>query len=582
MILKKPYGFIIKHFRLINLILLIPTLYVTICFSDIAKFLRQLVNNRYSTFETGISGKYITIWLLASLVFLILFNLLLYGLMKKKKKSTKIYTFSIIYYFVLFLLSLLLYNQLTTIELGKIDTTIIGIYKDVCNFIPFAGYFLIISTFFNSVGFNIKTLKFDQSIDLQLTEEDTEEFELAGRENQADIKKITIHTIRELRYYIVENRFIVTCIVVLILFVIASNIYINIGFYNKKYVTNENLALNNMIFSIKESYITNVDQGGNTIADNKYFLVVKLGIENSGWKDTAISQKDLRIDVKENRLYPTLDLGDKFLDISKNYDGKSIPPKIIQALDNPKYNCPEGYVIIGNKCSNKKDHKDPEIEHNYYCPKGYELKSENCEIPPENTEYQIVYIINKDQIQSSYTMKILNRTKNDIGELNPSYKMITFKPKNLLNIEDMGIIKLGDEMNLKETSLGETKIRIDNINLSTSYYYNYEYCTNSKSCEIKKDVITASIGKVLVIIDDSITYDEKSSFYLNTSHEFYKYFGKINYKYNEKEYSELLKDVTPSKLKNKRIYEISSTINYATNKELVITIRNKSFKIAFE
>lgn len=582
MILKKPYGFIIKHFKIINLLLLLPIYYVTMCFADISTFLKHFVNNKYSTFETGIAGKYITVWLLASLVFLILFNLLLYGLMKKKKKSTSIYVFSIIYYFILFILSLMLYNQLTSIEIGRISTTIVGIYKDIVTFIPFGGYFLIISTLFNGIGFNIKTLRFDQSIDLQLTEEDTEEFEIAGREDQASLKKIAIHTYRELKYYIIENKFIVSCIGILFLLIISSNIYINIGFYNKKYVSNENLALNNMLFSVKDSYITNVDQGGNIIVENKYFLVVKLGIENISYEGLSIKLKDFRIDINDKRLYPTIDQGNKFLDIAKNYDGKEIPPKRIDALDNPKYTCKKGYAVVGNKCYNRKEYIDPEVEHNYYCPDGYELKSETCEIPSENSEYVIAYEISKEQIQKAYTMKILNKATNDIGELNPSYKMIKFKPKNLLNKEDMGTIELTKEINLKETLLGETKIAINNINLGTSYTYEYTTCSTPNSCEIKKDVITSKIGKLLVIIDDNITYDKNSSFYKNTNQEFYKYFGKISYKYNDKEYTELLTDITPAKLKNKRIYEISSIAKFASNKKLIVTIRNKYFTINFE
>ena len=540
MILKKPYGFIIKHF------------------------------------------KYITVWLLASLVFLILFNLLLFGLMKKKKKSTAVYSFSIIYYFILFILSLMLYNQFTSIELGKISTTIVGLYKDITAFIPYGGYYLIISTLFKGIGFNIKTLKFDQSTDLQLTEEDTEEFEIAGKGDQETLKKFAVHTYRELKYYVVENKFIVSCIVVLLLLLISSNIYINIGFYNKKYAANENLALNNLIFSVKDSYITNADQGGNIIASNKYFLVVKLGIENTSYEGISIKQKDFRIDVKKERLYPTIDQGNKFLDIAKNYDGKDIPPKIIDAIDKPKYSCEKGYTIIGNRCSNKKEYVEPEIEHNYYCPDGYELKTNTCEIPKENSEYVIAYEITKEQIQKSYTMKILNRATNNIGELNPSYKMIKFKPKNLLNKEDMGKVELGKEMNLKETLLGETKITIDDIQLAPSYTYNYNYCLTSNNCETRKDVVTAKVGRLLVIIDDNISYDETVSFYKNTNHEFYKYFGAISYEYNEKEYTELLNDVTPAKLKNKKIYDISSIAKYAKNKKLVITIRNKYFSIDFD
>ena len=582
MILKKPYGFIIKHFKLINIILLIPTVFVTLSFSDISKFLNHFVSNKYTTFEVGIAGKYINLWLLITLVFLILFNIVLYDLMRKKKKSTRLYEFSIIFYFVLFILSLLLYNLLTNVELGRLSTTAIGIYRDILMFIPLIGYFLIIATLFKGIGFNIKTLKFDKTIDLQLTDEDTEEFEIAGRADQADFKKIGIHIFRELKYYIIENKFVVICITILALLIITSNIYINIGFYNKKYASNENLALNNMIFSVKDSYITNVDQGGNQIAHKKYYLVVKLGIENINDTATSIQLKDFRIDVNKKHLYPALDQGNKFLDIANNYEGKSIPPKIMPALDNPKYICEEGYTIIGNMCSNKKDKVEPELEHQYYCPDGYELKSETCELPEANSDYVIVYEIKKEEIKRTYVMKILNKTTNDIGELNPSYKMIKFKPKNLLNKVDLGTIELGEEMNLKDTLLGETKVKVNKVNILTSYNYEYTYCITKKDCEIKHDVVTAKSGKLLVVVDDVIKYDKDSAFYKYTNHEFYKYFGKITYKYKDEEYTDLMKDITPKKLKNKRVYEISSIAKFATNKKLIITIRNKYYSINFE
>ena len=479
-------------------------------------------------------------------------------------------------------MALLLYNLLTDVELGKISTTIIGIYRDILMFIPIIGYFLIVVTLFNGIGFNIKTLKFDQSLDLQLTDEDTEEFEISSRADQADFKKVGIHIIRELKYYVIENKFIVGCIAALALLVITSNIYINIGFYNKKYTTNENLALNNMIFSVKDSYITNVDQGGNLIANKKYYLVVKLGIDNISDEPNEIKLKDFRIDVNKRHIYPAFDQGNKFLDIAKNYDGKTIPPKIIDALDNPKYICEKGYVEIKGMCTNKKEKVEPEIEHRYYCPEGYELKSETCELPIENSNYVIAYEISKDEIKDSYVMKILNKTIDDIGELNPSYKMIKFKPKNLLNKVDLGTIELGTEMNLHETLLGETKVTVNKIDLLSSYYYEYDFCTSKKECETRKDVITAKVGKLLVVLDDEITYDETSPFYKYTNHEFYKYFGKITYKYKENEYSDLMKDVTPKKLKNKRVYEISAIAKFAENKKLVITIRNQYYSINFE
>ena len=130
--------------------------------------------------------------------------------------------------------------------------------------------------------------------------------------------------------------------------------------------------------------------------------------------------------------------------------------------------------------------------------------------------------------------------------------------------------------------LGDTKVTVNKVNILTSYSYDYEHCTTPNNCEPKRDVVTAKVGKLLVVIDDIISFDQNSSFYKNTNLEFYKYFGKISYIYKDKEYTDLLKDVTPLNLKNKRVYEISSIAKFANNKKLIITIRNKYYTINFE
>ena len=235
--------------------------------------------------------------------------------MRKKKKDTRFYTFSIIYYFILFIFSLLTYNQFTSIELGRINTTMIGMYKDIIMVLPLIGIYTLVVTLFKGLGFNIKTLRFDQGTDLTLTDEDNEEIEIGGKNDRADLKKLFIHFIRETKYYIIENKFIVTCLLVLFLLILSSNIYINIGVYNKKYTSNENFVLNNMILSVKNSYITNTDQGGNKILENKYFLVVKLSIENNSYEPIKIDNKNFRIDINGEYIYPVLDQGTNFLDI---------------------------------------------------------------------------------------------------------------------------------------------------------------------------------------------------------------------------------------------------------------------------
>ena len=148
--------------------------------------------------------------------------------------------------------------------------------------------------------------------------------------------------------------------------------------------------------------------------------------------------------------------------------------------------------------------------------------------------------------------------------------------------EDMGTIELGDEINLKETTLGEATFKINKVSFVPSYIYEYQYCHTEKQCEIKQDVVTAKAGKLLVVVDDEIKYDKNSSFYKNTKQEFYKYFGKTSYLYENNEFVNKMKDVTPTRMKNGRVYEVSSTINFATNKKIIITIRNKYFTVNLE
>ena len=49
MILKKPYAFLIKNFRLIHLILTIPLIYITYKTTAVSNFFREYVSNNYSS-----------------------------------------------------------------------------------------------------------------------------------------------------------------------------------------------------------------------------------------------------------------------------------------------------------------------------------------------------------------------------------------------------------------------------------------------------------------------------------------------------------------------------------------------------
>ena len=76
MVLKKPYAFIIKHFRAIHLLLLIPIFYLIIKTRAIVYFFNSYVtygyNLNFSEVLTNISSHYINILMYISVILILL------------------------------------------------------------------------------------------------------------------------------------------------------------------------------------------------------------------------------------------------------------------------------------------------------------------------------------------------------------------------------------------------------------------------------------------------------------------------------------------------------------------------------
>ena len=532
MILRKPYGFLIKHFKKINLLLLIPILYISLKFGDISTFFREYVGNSYRTVETAMAGKYITLFMYIVLILLIINNLVIYLLMKNKKKPTKEYGFTIIYYLVLLVMTIIFYNAMTSIELSTLEAASANMVRDFAVICPLPNYIIMLLTFFRGIGFNIKTFSFDNNLDLQVTDEDEAEFELKVGAEDYVIKRNIVHTLREIKYYIFENKFVFSCIGILLCVVLFISFYMNFQVYNKKYNLNEAFALDSFTLSLKESYITDVDYSGNKINKDKYYLAIKLGIQNRTQDSAKLEKSNFRIYIKDKIIYPSYDRSNRFIDIGNSYQGTTI----------------------------------------------YGESSDT---------YVLVYEIDKSLIKSSYKMKILSNLKYDAGELVPSYKIIKIKPKNIIEKEDLGESNVGNEISLKDTLLEDTKYKLHSIEFVKKYEYQYEQCKNNKSCYQMTDVIVPSSGKVLAVIKDNIVYDEETSYYNNSNLDFYGDFATIKYNYinssnTSSELSTTLKDVTPNGLTNVKVYEVSSLVMNGTDKQMVLTFRNKKVIINLE
>lgn len=530
MIIRKPYAFLIKNFKIIHLLLLIPMLYLAFKFGDIASFFREYVAAQYTTPETIIAGNYITILIYIVLFLLIIANSIIYLLMKSKKKNTLYYIISIIYYLILLASTVLFYASMQSIEKGTMDQTFANFVRDMGNILVIPVYLLMVATVTKGLGFNYKSFRFDGNVDLQVTDDDDAEVELKIGADSYTVKRKFVHILRELKYYVLENKFVFTCLGVGLTLLIIIVGYLNFEIYNKKYNVYQAFALDSFTMTLKESYISDVDYSGNTIAEGKYYLAVKIAIQNRTLTDQSIDKSNFRIFIGNKVLYPKYDRSSRFIDIGKNYQGETI------------------YSNTSN-------------------------------------DYVLVYEIDSSLVKRQYQMKILSALKSEPGKLIPSYKIVTIKPNNITKKENMGVAKLGTEINLKDTLLGNTTYTLRNITFDKKYSYSYQKCTTTDECYNVKDTILPSTGNSLAIIEDNIDWDNTTAYYANGTKDFYSDFATIVYNYNnlqtDKTYVATLKNVTPKYITDVKIYEVPEMITRSFTQKITlkISIRNKVFTI---
>ena len=528
MVIKKPYGFLIKHYKLIHLLLIIPTLYLLFKFSDISTFFTQYVAKDYKTFEVTVAGSYITLLTYLALIFMMISNGIIYLLMSSKKKPTFIYATGLIYTIVLFALTIVFYSTLDSIETKTLDLTIINFVVSMAKAAPYPSYFLLVAYFIKGIGFNIKTMRFENNTDLYVSEEDEEEIEIKINSDGYTTKKTIIHTLRELKYYVLENKFVFTCFAVVGVIGIGIALYMNFEVYNKKYKLYQAFVLDNFTMTLKESYITNVDYSGNLISEDKYFVALKIAIFNKSYQDMNIDSSNFRLYYGNKFKYPSYERSSRFIDIGKNYQG----------------------TVIKKQSS---------------------------------ADFVFVYELTEEELRTQYQIKILSSLTKDANTLTPAYKIINIRPVNILKQENIGESKIGKEVLLKETMLGDSIYKINSVSFQSSYVFKSTQCVGVDKCSAGNYTVVASGGKTLMVVKDSMKWDETTSYYINSKRDYYGDFAKLKFNYKsiiyDKTYTSDLVDVTPSHLKGYKVYEVSQMLESATNIDLIFTIRNKTVTI---
>ncbi len=534
MVIKQPYGFLIRHFRIIHLLLALLLIYVTYRSSAVYTFFNNYVREGHYTFYANLSSKFINYYMFLVTALIILVGIILYFLLKWKDKKRLFYVILCIFYLFAFIIFIYMFDVLQNVQTTTMDMRTIRVTRDLALFATFPQYVFVVFTILRGIGFDIKKFGFSKDIaDLNMNVKDNEEIELILAQDTYKYMRGIRRIIREIRYFALENRFFFVIVVLVLSISIGFSLYLNVEVYNKTYLENEEFIADSLNISVEKTYLSSIDYSGNIINKDKAYVIVKLNITNKGSEKQRLETDNYRLVMNEETYYPNLSKENYFLDIGDSY-----------------YN-----DII---------------------------------LPGKNYKFLFIYEIDVKNVAEKFTFRIVNDVSPFQGKIDADYKDVDIKPIKLDEIVTIAENLTKENIDLSNSNLKEYSIKINSYALEPSFTENYKYCSNSNCFEGVTTIqpeITRRSEKMILKLETEFTIN-KSLFiskYLTTISDFMKYFATINYTLNNKIKTIKVNIITSQYIRNTVAFlEVPKEIEGANSVKLYLTIRNSRYIITLK
>ncbi len=521
MILKRPFAFFIKHFRLIHFILAVVTMYLTYNTISIISFFNEYMQATATLVDKDVTAKLFPFIIFTFIFTALIISTLIMILLKWKKKPIIFYIISIInnvYVWGVYIYSMSIVKQL---EISFIDLRTLKLVRDLLIIALIIQTVSILLALKKSTGFDLKKFNFDDDFGLKVDELDNAEFEFDVDIDTDDFKRSIKRHFRNIKYIYRENKLSIILAGLTLLSIVFSIIYVNSGVYSKIYKTADIFKTAYFNFGVVDSYITSKDYQNNKITKEK-LVIVKVRARNMTKYDQKLETAKIAITNGNLAFYHNPNYKGKFIDIGNVY--------VNEELKDNKF---REYLLV------------------------YELSSDYTK-----KQLYLKYFDDKDK---SITVKLSPRQL-DSKDINASYE-------------------LKDQIDFKGSLLENTEFTINEIDINKRFKENYKFCVINNDCYNSYEYVVPSIAdsysKVLLKLTGTLKFDDKvSAKKINSIGEFLKAYGKLKYKINgeEKIMSVAFKEVKPKKtVSNSTYLEVYEEIKDASEITLIITVRNRVY-----
>ncbi len=516
MVIRKPYAFLIKYFKIIHIVIFITLIFLLFKLRAIYIFFKNYLLNGTYLYVNNMAGKYIGIPLILTIVVLIGIFLLIFLLMKQKKKPIIYYISALVYTSICFIACLFLFSVFSSLEYSSLSNRALALIRDLTMVLYYADFFFLAISFIRGFGFDIKRFNFDKDLEqLDITEKDREEIELESPIDYDKVVNFARRKKRNISYYFKENSYVLIVLLIIISLGLSSYLIIDKLIVNKVYREQQIVTIDKLDFKIIDSYVSNKNINGNVINKNKKFIIIPFEVTNNYDKYVQILTENTRIRINKNYYYPKVNTA--FNDLGVVYKSQNIP-----------------------KGSTKK--------------------------------YLFLFEIDNNEKTNTVYLELYAGKKQEDNQIVFTYKTIKLKPTKFKK-QDLGKYKINDVVTIDNSYLEKAKLSISKISIVDNETYQYTKCGNDSegTCLEYNASVVASIGKTLLRIEYS--FDNPTDIFAYASLEYQlnnkKYTLTNNY----------IKNVTPNNYPNKVVFlEIDNNIKNATNLVLKFNIRNTEFK----
>ena len=530
MILRKPYAFLIKNFRLFHVVLTLLLAYSIYRTNLILSFFNEYLHATEVMVGANVASGLFNFYLFIVPFIVILFSIILLSVLYNKKKPYLFYILMIVV--SLFALGVynFAYSRVLIMQSNIVDVRTVSLVRDLLGFCLAAQTFAMVISCVRATGFDIRKFNFVKDLqDLQIESVDNEEFEI-----DVDVDTDMIHRgirrrFRFIKYVYVENQFMIHMTTLLAIAIICFSIYFSLTVYRKVYRQGDTFATTNFIMRVDRAYITNQDYRGNILLDGEYFVIVDTRIKVN-YVSQPFDTYSLDMMAGDEKFRPIVYYKDKMIDLGVNYIEQTITHDF------------ENYIFV-------------------------------FRIP--------AYLV-----QSKMVLRYVNDIQLLANDLLPKYIRVALNPDVLGTQKETISYELGQSIDLTNTILNKGTVTLNSYDIASQFIVPYSFCVTDNECipsiEYVKPSILNKYDKTLLKITGTMELANNTFRQLYDLYDFIDRFGVLKYELDGKMKTQrvLFREITTSRLKDPNTFyiEVLEEVSRADKIILQFKIRDDVFE----